>query len=348
MMTTNLETITPVEAPCVLPSSPPVKPTLWHALKLSVASTIRSLPVLLFAFFLLLVQLMLLPQTSSATTLATTWGNLLPWLFCLLSIGCLSVLFQAGWMHVLVERTQAILNSTHALPPKITTPTDTVTPPIKPIPEPSLLQIIFSGIGQFGQDLLGYYALQLIALFVFLLVGAWVLNTIGIPSEFQNPQLQQTVTAWLKTTPSQQTVLQTLQEFSPQSINQISALGMVFSLSMIILTLFVLLTSFLPSLIVTKQVSFKTALILQLQLIKQYPVQTLFISSFQVVGGGLLPLLLPRSDALLFDILLYFGTYIGMLWSQAFPIAYLLIQTNFPKKMSTDSPISPPELDLTA
>jgi len=323
----------------------PVKPTLWQAFKLSVMSTVSSLPVLLFAFFLLLTQLMLLPKEAPMPTAGSSLGVLLPWLFCLLSIGCLSVLFQAGWMHLLVERTKSILQL------KAQPPQEELEPPAekaKPTPELTVMQTLFSGVGQFGQSMLGYYALQLGALILFIFLGAWVIKLIGIPAELQSPQMQQTMAQWLKETPSEAVILQTLQQWNPNSFNQISMLGMSFSISIIVLTLFVLFTSFLPSLIVTKQASLKTALVLQWHLIKQYPVQAIFISSFQVVGGCLLPLLLPRSDSLIVDILLYFGTYIGMMWSQAFPIAYLLIQTNFPKPVKTLSTADTPELDITA
>jgi hypothetical protein len=343
-MTTNFDALTATETAVSYPL-PPVKATLWQAFKLSVISTIGSLPVLLFAFFLLLTQLMLLPKEAPMPTTGSSLGIVLPWIFCLLSIGCLSVLFQAGWMHLLVERTKSTLQLKAQPPQEESEPT---TEKAKPAPELTVMQTLFSGVGQFGQSMLGYYAIQLSALILFIFLGAWVIKLIGIPAELQSPQMQQTMAQWLKETPSEAVILQTLQQWNPSSFNQISLLGMTFSISIIVLTLFVLFTSFLPSLIVTKQASLKTALVLQWQLIKQYPVQAVFISSFQPVGGCFLPLFLPRSESLGLDIMLYLAAYISIIWSQAFPIAYLLIQTDFPKPVKTLSTTDTPDLDITA
>lgn len=321
----------------------PLKPTLWQAFKLSVITTLNSLPVLLFAFFLLITQLMLLPKESPPASVGGDLSVLFPWLFCLLSVACLSVLFQAGWMHFLAEQAKKIITLTLKLKESAEEPTEKAA---SKEPELTVLQHLFSGIGQFGKPMLGYYALQLIVLVAFVLISSWLVNLIGIPVEIQTKEMQTTLAQWVQHTPTEAQILHFLQQLNTHSIQQISQLGMLFSVSIIVFTLFILLTSFLPSIIVTKQVSLQKAWELQLQLIKQYPIQAVFISSFQVVGGCLLPLLLPRSSSFAIDMLLYFGTYLGMIWSQAFPIAYLLVQTNFPKTAEPAEP-EPHELDIT-
>jgi hypothetical protein len=333
-----IETAVPEGNTTPLIASIPTKPTLWNAFKLSVLSTISSIRVLLFAFFLLIIQIMLLPKEASLSS-GTGFSLLSPWMFCILSIACLSVLFQAGWMHLLVDNTRKILSP----PLEVLKTVD--ESPTKATVQPTLLQHIFAGIGQFGASMLGYYALQLIAFFLLMLLGVYCINLIGLPAELQNKALQETVAHWVQHTPSQAVVLETLQQFSPHSIQQISQLLMTFSVSVIIFTLFILFTSFIPALMVGKQTSIKQAFKLQLQLIQQYPIQAVFISSFQVVGGCLLPLLLPHSNSMMVDIFLYFCTYLGIIWSQAFPIAYLLLQTNFPKPTAT---VVTTELDITA
>ena len=107
---TDIETVTTDETTLSEAVAPPsIKPTLWQAFKLSIISTMSSLPVLLFAFFLLLTQLMLLPKEAPLPTTASDFATGFSWLCCLLSVACLSILFQAGWMHLLVERTKTAL-----------------------------------------------------------------------------------------------------------------------------------------------------------------------------------------------------------------------------------------------
>lgn len=296
-----------------------LSPSVWNAIKLSFHSIVKGLPILGFACLLLLLQLILFPKDITPPS-SDTPIMLTIWMLCLFSIGSLSILFQAGWMHVLEQYTQRQL-----------IPLRTTSSEVVDTQKTTLLHQLMAGVGLYGKALLGYYTFQLLSLLAFLTVSAVVINVIGIPVEIQQPQFQQTLNTWVNTPPSEAVILQTLQEWSPKSIQQISQIGMFTSISVIVLTLFVLLTSFIPSIIVTKHPhSLKNLISLQLQLLKQYPVQSIFIASFQVVGGCLLPLVLPHSSLLIVDLFLYIGTYLGVLWSQALPIAYLLLRTDFP------------------
>jgi hypothetical protein len=302
-------------------STAPLSPSIWNAIKISFRSMAKSLPILGFACLLLLLQLILFPKDITPPS-SNTPILLSIWMLCLFSIGSLSILFQAGWMHVLQQNIQQQLNT---------------APPTEATKEASnLFQQLMVGSGLYGKALLGYYTFQLISLVGFIALSTVIINLIGLPAEIQQPQFQQTFNTWLNTPPSETAILEALQQWSPKSIQQISQIGMFTSVSVIVLTLFVLLTSFIPSIIVTKHpTSLKTLVLLQLQLLKQYPVQSVFIASFQVVGGCLLPLLLPHSTFFIADLLCYVGTYIGVLWSQALPIAYLVLRTDFPKSNNT-------------